>query len=177
MYRQHCICLGLGVVAPREDDHWIRSGIPIAYLRLGIVFSTAHYRTLLYLGQTGCWFLFLIQLGCWLVITGPPTKQTDAFQCVGWNVQSAHCLSNWRPTILSRAPKLRSHQCGGNVEILQLRSILGSEAFHIWIEKNHKRNRRTATPLLARDAWAHMSVGPPSTLRSAVVLKTNLTIA
>lgn len=181
------VYLGLGIIAPHEDDRWIRSGISIACFCLGSTFFAAYHRNL---SPRKRWVLvssFLIQLGLMLVAAlmvtlGPPTSRQMpfnmwigipialiAFQAGGQAVISRVLQYNGLTTVV-----LTSNYCD---------LFSDPKLFTSGLRENPERNRRTAAPILllagavVGGVWAHSSVGLAGALWSAVVLKTIVTLA
>lgn len=180
------VYLGLGIVAPNDNDRWIRSGISILCFCLGSLFFSLYHRTLSprrrwVLVSSHIIQLLLIISAALMVTFGPPTsKETPfnvyigapialiAFQAAGQAVTSRVLQYNGLTSVV-----LTSIYC----DLFSDPSLLAG------FQANPERNRRAAAPLLLLvgaclgGMWAHSSVGLAGALWSAVVLKTLVVVA
>lgn len=181
MLAGNTVYLGLGIVAPHDNDRWIRSGISIAFFCLGSLFFSLYHRKL---SPRKRWVLVsshLIQLGliiaaALMVTLGPHTsKETPfnfyigapialiAFQAAGQAVTSRVLQFNGLTSVV-----LTSIYC----DLFSDPSLLAG------FQANPERNRRGAAPVLLLfgailgGLWAHSSVGLAGALWTAVILKT-----
>jgi hypothetical protein len=175
------VYLGLGVVAPNDNDRWMRSGISIAFFCLGSLFFSYYHRAL---SPRKRWVLVsshviqlsLIIAAASMVTFGPPTsKETPfnifigapialiAFQAAGQAVTSRVLQYNGLTSVV-----LTSIYC----DLFSDPSLLAG------FQANPERNRRAAAPVLLLfgailgGLWAHSSIGLAGALWTAVALKT-----
>jgi hypothetical protein len=175
------VYLGLGIVAPNDNDRWIRSGISILCFCLGSMFFSLYHRTLsprkrwVLVSSHMIQLLLIIAAAC-MVTFGPPTsKETPfniyigapialiAFQAAGQAVTSRVLQYNGLTSVV-----LTSIYC----------DLFSDPSLLVGFQANPERNRRAAAPVLLLfgavlgGIWAHSSIGLAGALWTAVALKT-----
>ena len=180
------VYLGLGVVAPNDNDRWMRSGISILFFCLGSLFFSLYHRTLSprkrwVLVSSHVIQLLLIIAAASMVTFGPPTSKESpfsifiaapialiAFQAAGQAVTSRVLQYNGLTSVV-----LTSIYC----DLFSAPSLLAG------FQANPERNRRAAAPVLLLfgailgGLWAHSSVGLAGALWTAVALKSLVVLA
>ena len=175
------VYLGLGLVAPNDNDRWMRSGISIVFFCLGSLFFSFYHRTLSprkrwVLVSSHTLQLLLIIIAALMVTLGPATsKETPfnlfigapialiAFQAAGQAVTSRVLQYNGLTSVV-----LTSIYC----------DLFSDPGLVAGVSANPERNRRAAAPVLLLlgavlgGVWAHSSVGLAGALWTAVALKT-----
>ena len=175
------VYLGLGLVAPNDNDRWMRSGISIVFFCLGSLFFSFYHRTLSprkrwVLVSSHTLQLLLIIIAALMVTLGPATsKETPfnlfigapialiAFQAAGQAVTSRVLQYNGLTSVV-----LTSIYC----------DLFSDPGLVAGLSANPERNRRAAAPVLLLlgavlgGIWAHSSVGLAGALWTAVALKT-----
>ena len=175
------VYLGLGLVAPNDNDRWMRSGISIVFFCLGSLFFSFYHRTLSprkrwVLVSSHTLQLLLIIIAALMVTLGPATsKETPfnlfigapialiAFQAAGQAVTSRVLQYNGLTSVV-----LTSIYC----------DLFSDPGLVAGLQANPERNRRAAAPVLLLlgavlgGVWAHSSVGLAGALWTAVALKT-----
>ena len=178
--------LGLGLVAPKEDDRWMRSGISIACFCLGSTFFAAYHRNL---GPRKRWVLvsayvlqlLLIIVAACMVTFGPPTSKSTPF-----NVWIGVPIALIAFQAAGQAVTSRVLQYGGLTSVVLTSNycdLFSDPKLFAWPRENIERNRRTAAPILLLigamlgGLWAHSEIGLGGALWTAVVLKSFVIIA
>jgi hypothetical protein len=180
------VYLGLGLVAPNDNDRWQRSGISIVFFCLGSLFFSAYHRTLSprkrwVLVSSHTLQLLLITIAALMVTLGPATsKETPfnlfigapialiAFQAAGQAVTSRVLQYNGLTSVV-----LTSIYC----------DLFSDPGLVAGLRANPERNRRAAAPVLLLfgavlgGIWAHSAVGLAGALWTAVALKTLVVFA
>jgi len=181
MQTGNTVYLGLGLVAPNDNDRWMRSGISIVFFCLGSLFFSAYHRTLSprkrwVLVSSHTLQLLLIIIAALMVTLGPATsKETPfnffigapialiAFQAAGQAVTSRVLQYNGLTSVV-----LTSIYC----------DLFSDPGLGAGLGANPERNRRAAAPVLLLfgavlgGVWAHSGVGLAGALWTAVALKT-----
>ncbi|KAM0688827.1 hypothetical protein Q7P36_010902 [Cladosporium allicinum] len=181
MQTGNTVYLGLGLVAPNDNDRWMRSGISIVFFCLGSLFFSFYHRTLSprkrwVLVSSHTLQLLLIIIAALMVTLGPATsKETPfnlfigapialiAFQAAGQAVTSRVLQYNGLTSVV-----LTSIYC----------DLFSDPGLVAGLQANPERNRRAAAPVLLLlgavlgGVWAHSSVGLAGALWTAVALKT-----
>ncbi|GAB7324113.1 hypothetical protein MBLNU13_g07497t2 [Cladosporium sp. NU13] len=185
MQTGNTVYLGLGVVAPNDNDRWMRSGISILFFCLGSLFFSLYHRRLSprkrwVLVSSHVIQLLLIIAAASMVTFGPPTSKESpfsiyiaapialiAFQAAGQAVTSRVLQYNGLTSVV-----LTSIYC----DLFSDPSLLAG------FQANPERNRRAAAPVLLLfgailgGLWAHSSVGLAGALWTAVALKSLVVI-
>ncbi|KAM0703309.1 hypothetical protein Q7P35_009247 [Cladosporium inversicolor] len=186
MQTGNTVYLGLGVVAPNDNDRWMRSGISILFFCLGSLFFSLYHRKLSprqrwVLVSSHVIQLLLIIAAAAMVTLGPPTSKESpfsifiaapialiAFQAAGQAVTSRVLQYNGLTSVV-----LTSIYC----DLFSDPNLLAG------FQANPERNRRAAAPVLLLfgailgGLWAHSSVGLAGALWTAVALKSFVVIA
>jgi len=180
------VYLGLGVVAPNDNDRWMRSGISIAFFCLGSLFFSLYHRKLSprkrwVLVSSHVLQLLLIIAAAAMVTFGPPTSKESpfsifiaapialiAFQAAGQAVTSRVLQYNGLTSVV-----LTSIYC----------DLFSDPALLAGFQGNPERNRRAAAPVLLLfgailgGLWAHSTIGLAGALWTAVALKSLIVMA
>ncbi|KAK6443749.1 hypothetical protein LTR95_000577 [Oleoguttula sp. CCFEE 5521] len=181
------VSMQTGLIAPTEDDRWLRSGTSILCFCLGSWFFSAYHRIL---SPRKRWVLvssYLLQLvmmtaAALMVTLGPKTSKAArfslwvgvpialiAFQSAGQAVTSRVLQYNGLTSVV-----LTSNYC----DLFSDPKLFTSR---LW--ENAERNRRIAAPVLLLlgamlgGLWSRSDIGLIGALWSAVVLKLGVTAA
>ena len=173
------VYLGLGLVAPNDNDRWQRSGISIVFFCLGSLFFSSYHRALSprkrwVLVSSHTLQLALITIAALMVTYGPATsKETPfsifigapialiAFQAAGQAVTSRVLQYNGLTSVV-----LTSIYC----------DLFSDPGLLAGLQANPERNRRGLAPVLLLfgavlgGVWAHSSIGLAGALWTAVAL-------
>nr|OQO23438.1 hypothetical protein B0A51_10299 [Rachicladosporium sp. CCFEE 5018] len=187
MQTGNTIYLGLGLIAPTEDDRWLRSGTSILCFCLGSWFFSTYHRML---SPRKRWVIvssYLLQLvmmtaAALMVTLGPKTSKEArfslwvgvpialiAFQSAGQAVTSRVLQYNGLTSVV-----LTSNYCD---------LFSDPKLFTSGLWENAERNRRIAAPVLLLlgamlgGLWSRSDIGLIGALWSAVVLKLGVTAA
>jgi uncharacterized membrane protein YoaK (UPF0700 family) len=186
MQTGNTVYLGTGIVAPKEDDRWLRALTSVVCFCLGSFFFSRYHR---YFGIRKRWVIVssfalqtvMIAVSATMVTIGP--KITPKGELNKWVVIPLALIGFQAAgqAYISRALKY------GGLTSVVLTSIycdlFGDEKLFTSPRSNAERNRRAAAAVLlligamGGGIWAHSSIGLAGALWTAVVLKTAVVVA
>jgi uncharacterized membrane protein YoaK (UPF0700 family) len=181
------VYLGLGIIAPEENDRWLRALISIVCFCLGSLCFSAFHRQF---SPCKRWVLvgsFLVQMililiAALMVTLGPEVhKSTPLNAWVGVSIALIAFQS------AGQAVASRALQYSGLTSVVLTSNYCDlfsdPRLFKLGFKDNIERNRRTAAPILLLcgamigGVWAHSSFGLPGALWTAVGLKAIVVVA
>ncbi|EME40226.1 hypothetical protein DOTSEDRAFT_56470 [Dothistroma septosporum NZE10] len=188
MQTGNTIYLGSGIVAPSEDNKWIRALTSIVFFCLGSFVFARYHR---YFGGKKRWVIVLsytvqlvmIVISALMITSSPPEGLTPKGPITIWSIAPIALIAfqSAGQAVMSRVLKY------GGLTSVVLTSIycdlFSDQKLFTDLTTNAERNRRAAAPLLLLlgamlgGIWSHSEVGLAGAVWTAAVLKLCVVLA